>query len=42
MVAGRWVIEAGAHASARAIAERFAAALDELAAEGAPSEPPGR
>jgi formimidoylglutamate deiminase len=40
MVAGRWVIGAGAHARAHAIAERFAAALDELAA--GPSAPPGR
>jgi hypothetical protein len=40
MVAGRWVIEAGAHARAHAIADRFAAALDELAA--GPSAPPGR
>jgi len=43
MVAGRWVIEAGAHASAHAISDRFAAALDELAADlGDPSVPPGR
>ena len=35
MVAGRWVIEAGAHASARAMANHFAAALDELAADSA-------
>jgi formimidoylglutamate deiminase len=40
MVAGRWVIGAGAHARSPAIADRFAAALDQLAA--APSAPPGR
>ncbi len=42
MVAGRWVIEGGAHAAARAIGERFAAALSDLAANGAGVPPPAR
>jgi formimidoylglutamate deiminase len=42
LVAGRWVIEAGAHAGSRAVADRFAAALDELAVDCGPSVPPGR
>jgi len=32
MVAGKWVIRDGTHASAGAVGERFAAALGELAA----------
>jgi formimidoylglutamate deiminase len=34
LVAGRWVIEGGAHAAAHAIGERFAATLGALAANG--------
>jgi formimidoylglutamate deiminase len=42
MVAGRWVIKGGAHAASRAIGERFAAALGDLAANGAAAPPPAR
>ncbi len=42
MVAGRWVIEGGVHAAARAIGERFAAALGDLAANGGAAPPRAR